>query len=50
MESIRQFDYCVNTCKYYNYYDGWCYYHDKDTCEIELSDCAVIKKRGFEKK
>ena len=49
MYTIRQFDYCVNTCKYYNYYDGWCYYHDKDTCEIDLSDCAVIKKRGFKK-
>ena len=37
--------YCVNQCKYYNYYDGWCHYYDKDTCEIRLSECKIVKEK-----
>lgn len=43
MKEIYKFDYCFNKCKYHNYYDGWCHYHDQDTCEIDYIHCEVNK-------
>lgn len=45
--TVQQFDYCVNQCESYNKYDGWCHYYEKDTCEVDLSECEIIKERGI---
>lgn len=43
--TIQQFDYCTNKCELYNKYDGWCHYYEKDTCELDLSECEIIKEK-----
>ena len=43
IRSVDELDFCFNVCKYRNYYDGWCYYYDKDADEIE--ECGYYKKK-----
>ena len=45
--TVQQFYYCVNKCESYNKYDGWCHYYNKDTCEIDLPECEIIKEKGI---
>ena len=43
----EKFDYCINKCESYDKYYGWCHYYEKDTCEVALSECEIIKEKGI---
>ena len=48
MSKISDLDieiFCLKNCKYRNYYDGWCHYYDKDTCEINEMECEYAIKK-----
>lgn len=46
--TAQQFDYYINKRESYNKYYGWCHYYEKDTCEVDLSECKIIKKMGYD--
>ena len=52
---IEAFDFCQNECKYRNYYDGWCSFHNCDDSEVDAETCSrwikhkkELDQRSFE--
>ena len=45
--TVQQFDYCINKYESYDKYYGWCHYYEKDTGEVDLSECEIIKEKGI---
>ena len=44
IKNIDEVYFCFNTCRYRNYYDGWCHYYDKDADEIDECEYYEVRK------